>query len=606
LRRWGDAIVTFCVALVVVGPAFASNSGVSQDVVNDLWLVRVQEHAFEAHAWPAYFVNASAVGVFYPLFIFYGGTLFAAVGALAAVSDHARAAFFASTGLAVIAAYGGMLWLARQLGVRSWRAHAPSITFVASAYYITNLWGRGDWPEFIATSMLPLLVASAWALASRPRIDPVPALLLVAATVLLAGSHNITLVLGALVFAALLIVLGIALGRDLAPCGPRRIAAIAGLLVLGVSIDAWFLLPDLLHAKQTRIGAGALTPAEETGFLNTPGVLFNPFRLLPIQSSTPALFVQAPDWFLFWVIAAGAMLWSRAGRALRRVTVALVVLAIVLLALIMNASLWDAMPTVVRAVQFPYRLNTYIALCASALVLVWVLALERTPSGGRSAALSVGLASAIAISALLAVWQVWYRPSAPTFYYNLNAANVPLSQVPPSFPPTFDYGDASGHVTVTAPTANIGINPADVSGNHIKVTVTPPPGTGPFATNISAGPYVALIAGGVARTGRTPVGESVVLRTSGTRGPVTISISRAGGSLTLGRIVSLVAIAIFLIVMIGLSGPRLWAWARQRSKLWARSRTRVDAVAADDRRPGQNGVPPREGAGATAFPAGPE
>ena len=220
LRRWGDAIVTVCVTLFVIGPAFASNTGFSQDLVNDLWLVRVQEQAFHAHAWPAYFVNASAVGVFFPLFIFYGGTLFAAVGAVAGMTDHARAAFFASTGLAVVAAYGGMLWLSRQLGARSWRAHAPSITFVASAYYITNLWGRGDWPEFIATSMLPLVVASTWALASRPRLDPVPAFLFVAATVVLAGSHNVTLVLGALVFAALLIVLGIALGRDLVPCGP--------------------------------------------------------------------------------------------------------------------------------------------------------------------------------------------------------------------------------------------------------------------------------------------------------------------------------------------------------------------------------------------------
>jgi hypothetical protein len=101
------------------------------------------------------------------------------------------------------------------------------------------------------------------------------------------------------------------------------------------------------------------------------------------------------------------------------------------------------------------------------------------------------------------------------------------------------------------------------------------------------------------------VGETVVLRTSGNHGPVTISISRAGGSLTLGRIVSLVAIAIFVIVMIGLSGRRLWAWARRRSNLGAaRSAARVDAVTDGDGRPGPDGVPPREGAG--AFPAGPE
>jgi hypothetical protein len=595
------------VALIVVGPAFASSSGVSQDLVNDVWLVRVQEQAVHAHAWPSYFVNASAVGVFFPLFIFYGGTLFAAVGALAALSGHVRAVFFVSTGLAVMAAYGGLLWLSRQLGARSWRAHAPSITFVASAYYITNLWGRGDWPEFIATSMLPLMVASGWRLASARRIEPVPALLLVTATVVLAGSHNVTLVLGAVVLAVLLVALGIALGRDLVPCGPRRIAAIAGLLVLGVAVDAWILLPDLIHATQTRIGGGPLDAWAETGFLNTPGVLFNPLRLLPVQSTTPALFVQAPDWFLLWVIAAGAMLWSRTGRGLRRATVALLVVAGVLLALIMIAPVWDAMPTVVREVQFPFRVNTYVALCASALVLIWVLALERTPSGGRSSALSVGLASATAISVLLAVWQVWYRPFDPTYYYNLNAAYAPTSQVPNSFPPTLDYADASQRIVVTAPTASIVINPADVSGNHATVTVTPPPGTGPFATNISAGPYAVRIAGGVSSTGRTPVGTSVVQRTSGTHGPVTLSLSPAGGSVTAGRIVSLAALAILLIVMVPLSGGRLWAWLRRRSNVGTtRSKPLADAAAGGDGRPDQDGVPPRDGVGATISRTGTE
>ena len=363
----------------------------------------------------------------------------------------------------------------------------------------------------------------------------------------------------------------------------------------------------MLHAKQTRIGGGALTPSEQTGFLNTPGVLFNPLRLLPVQTTTPALFVQAPDWFLFWVIAGGAMLWSRAGRALRRTTVALVAVGVVLLALIMIAPLWDAMPTVVREVQFPFRVNTYVALCASALVLVWVLALERTPTGGRSLALSVGLGGAIAISVILAAWQVWYRPSDPTYYYNLNAANVPISQVPASFPPTLDYADASQHVTVTPPAANVLINPARVSGNHVTVTVTPPPGTGPFATNISAGPYAARIGGGVVRTGRTPAGTAVVLRTPGTRGPVTISVSRAGGSLTVGWIVSLVAVVAFLIAMIALSGSRFWAWLGRRSNVdTTRSTPVVDAAAGDDDRPDQDGASRHEGAGATVFRTGPE
>lgn len=531
--------------------------------------------------------------MFFPMFLFYGGTLYAAVGALAAIAGHARAAFFVSTALAVIAAYGGLLWLSRQLGARSWRAHAPSIAFVASAYYITNMWGRGDWPELMATSMVPLLVASAWRVARAPRIEPLPAFLLVVATVFFAGSHNVSLVLGALVLVGLLAVLGVALGRDLVPCRPSRLTALGGLVVLGAALDAWFLLPDVLHATQTRIGSGILTPAAETGFLNTPDVLFNPLRSVPAQSTTPALFVQAPDWFLFWVIVASAVLWSSAGRAMRRVTVALVVLLAALLALIMIGPLWDAMPTILRQVQFPYRVNTYVALCVSGLVLVWVLVLERTPSESRSSALSVALVSATAISVLLAVWQVWYRPADPTFYYNLNSANVPTSQAPAPFPTaSLDYADRSEHVTVTAPTANIVINPARVSGNHATVTATPPPGKGPFATNITAGPYAAHIGGGVTRLGRTPGGASVVWRTAGFRGPLTVSVTPAGGSLTLGRIVSVVAFVTLLIVMIRLSGGRLWAWLRLRSNDSAtRSRSLIYA-AGDDGPPDHDRPPP--------------
>ena len=594
-RKWADVLITCFAALVVLGPAFVSSNGVSPDFVNHLWLVRIQQQAFNLHAWPSYFASTSATGVFFPMFLFYGGTLYAAVGALAAIIDQARVAFFVCTGLAVIAAYGGLLWLARQLGARSWRAHAPSIAFVASAYYITNLWGRGDWPELMATSMVPLLVASTWRLVNAPRVEALPAFLLVLSTVFFAGSHNVSLVLGAVVIVGLLVLLGIAVGRELVPCGHRRLAAVGGLLVLGVGVDAWFLLPDVLHASQTRIGSGILTPAAETGWLNTPSMLFNPLRSVPAQSTTPALFVQAPVWFLFWVIIASAVLWTAAGRAARRITIALAILLGVLLAFIMIGPLWDAMPTVLRQVQFPYRVNTYVALCVAGLVLAWVLVVERSPHDNRRSALSVGLVSATAISVLLAVWQVWYRPVDPTFYYNLKSAFVPTSQAPAAFPvSSLDYADRSQHVVVTAPTANIVLNPARVRGNHATVTVTPPPGKGPFATNISAGPYAARISGGVTRLGRTPGGVSVVWRTSGFRGPVTISVAPAGGSLTVGRIISLIAILVLIVVMIYLCGGRVWGRLRSRSsespdespdKSSTQSRTLIYAAAGDDREP---------------------
>lgn len=564
LRKWGDAAAICCAALVVLGPELASTSRVPPDLTNHLWIVRVQAQAVSQHLSPAYFVNASAVGVFYPLFIFYGGTLYAAAGALVALLGHVQLAFFGATGVAVIAAYGGVVWLSRQLGVRSWRAHAPAITYVASAYYVTNLYGRGAWPEVIATSMIPLVVASGWKLASSTRIEPVPAALLVVATVFFAGSHNITLVLGSLVLIAGLLLLWLALGRALAPCGMRRILEIAGLLALGVGVDAWFLLPDLAHAAQTQIAAVSVYPWAETGFLNTPGLLFDPLRAVPSQSTTPALYVQAPDWFLFWVIAVGGMVWSRAGRPLRRAAAALVLLLAVLLALIMIEPLWNAMPFVVRAAQFPYRLDTYVALCAAGLVLVGVLAVERAGTGRRRGVLSLALAGAAAISVGLCAWQLWNPPTDPVFYNSLLNAYSPTSVTPGTWSAAGDdYADASEPVVATAPGANITIDPGQVNSDRATLTVAPPPGPGPFATNIAAGPYVAQLDGGLVPVGRTASGFVVARRRSGTQGPVAISLAPAGRALAIGRIISLVAIALLLVLAGRPIGTR--AWSRVRS-----------------------------------------
>jgi hypothetical protein len=563
LQRRGDAAAVLCAALVIIVPDLLSTSRVPPDLTNHLWVVRVQAQAISQHLAPAYFINASAVGVFYPMFVFYGGTLYAAVGAAVALFGHAQAAYFGATGLAVTSAYGGLVWLSRQLGVRSWRAHAPAIGYVASAYYVSNLYGRGAWPEVIATSMIPLLVASGWRLVSSPRIEPLPAVLLVLATVFFAGSHNVTLVLGSLVLVAGLLLLWLALGGALAPTGALRIAEVSGLIALGIGVDAWFLLPDLLHASQTHIAAASVYPWAETGFLNTPGLLFDPLRAVPIQSTTPALYVQAPDWFLLWVIAAGAALWSRAGRHARRAAGALIVLLAVLLALIMIGPLWDAMPLVVRAAQFPYRVNTYVALCAAGLVLAVLVALERTERGARRRVVSLGLAGAMAISVGLCVWQVVAQPTDLVFYGNLTHAYTAADVTPTTWSAAGDdYADSSRPVVATAPAANVTIAPAQVTSDRETLTVSLPPGRGPFATDIAAGPYLVHLSGGLVAVGRTTSGFVVARRTEGDQGPVTISLAPTGSDLVIGQIISFAAILAGLVLLVRMPLAMLRARAR--------------------------------------------
>src|ERR1700681_1968187 len=134
---------------------------------------------------------------------------------------------------AIAAAYGGVFWLARQLGVKGVLAHAPALVFVTSAYYATDLYGRGAWAEFMAVSMLPLMLAASLRLVrGRWRLGPVACL--VAASAVFSGSHNITLLWGSTLAVVALVIYWLLSGRS-RELPWRRMLSIAGLIALGVA-----------------------------------------------------------------------------------------------------------------------------------------------------------------------------------------------------------------------------------------------------------------------------------------------------------------------------------------------------------------------------------
>src|SRR6516162_7592847 len=191
-----DVAIATLVVLLIASPLLFTSDGFAPDFTNDIWFAGYQEHAIAAHLHPTLFLHTQQNGVFYPLFAFYGGTLFALTGALAAVLGGSTVlAFEVMTLAAIAAAYGGLFWLARQLGVEGVLAHAPAIVFVTSAYYVTDLYGKAAWAEFMAVSALPLLLAASLRLV-RGRWRAGPVACLVVASVVFSGSHNITLLWG--------------------------------------------------------------------------------------------------------------------------------------------------------------------------------------------------------------------------------------------------------------------------------------------------------------------------------------------------------------------------------------------------------------------------
>ena len=142
-----------------------------------------------------------------------------------------------------------------------------------------------------------------------------------------------------------------------------------------------------------------------TGFFNTFGVIFDPLRTVPSESTTPALYVQAPVLALIWGLLAAPLAW-RERRLRAGVATALIVLA-ALLVLIMSpgapfsGGVWSLLPAVFRQIQATYRLQTYVALACAGLVLLGALALTRRAQGGRATRLdrALALGSGLAASA---------------------------------------------------------------------------------------------------------------------------------------------------------------------------------------------------------------
>lgn len=601
------AIATLAVVLVA-SPLLFTDNGFAPDFTSDLWMASVQQHMIAAHLHPTLFLNTVQQGIFQPQFAFYGGTLFAITGALAVVLGGSTIlAFELITLAAIAAAYGGLFWIARQLGVRGRLAHAPALVFVTSAYYVTDLYGRGAWAEFTAVSVLMLVMAAALRLARGPW-RTAPAVCLVVASFVVSGSHNITLLLS-----STLIVLALA-GYWLLSGLPRRLPwrrmmGVLGLVVLGVGLNGWFLLPDVSYAHNTLISIEEVTWAA-TGFFNSFGVVFDPLRTVPSQTETPGLYVQVPDLALIWGLLMLPLVWRE--RRLRAAVATALVALVTLLTVIMSQTVYSHLPNLFQKIQFPYRFQTYVTLSCAALVLLGTLTLTRRAArrqhavgshgargsrgaggrsgrgsrgtGGRLAArgsqggrgsqgaggslgagsfdrlLAAGLMLAVVYGIALCVWQLWVPNTRINGGYYVSYANraetlrSPPTVLPKSWYAPNNFGD---HSLPLVSTPSSGSFPAaSVDDERLAGTATVPPG--PFATNIAGGPYLVHVGGDLRVVGRTSTGYLVLERTKGgsRRIPFEVSTQMSAG-VVLGRLATALA-ALVLLALALIAGVRSW------------------------------------------------
>jgi hypothetical protein len=295
-------------------------------------------------------------------------------------------------------------------------------------------------------------------------------------------------------------------------------------------------------------------------------VIFNPFRSVSKQSSTPALFVQAPDWFLAWALIAMLLLWrTTPDRILRRLFVGLCGILTALFVLTTVSSAWRVMPSTLKAIEFPYRLDSYVALAVAGLVMVAAITLDRQsrlqigPSVSKQL-LRAALGGVALVSISLCMWQLWVPTTGiPNWTYpDRHAALVSPHVVPRTWYAHKTFADLGSPLVSVPAGRSVVLDPNLVTGDRLVQTLTPPPGTAPFTTNILSGPYLASVRG-IVRVGRTSDGLVVARRVKPGDGPVRVVVERANSAaVTVGMILTILGLAVFLLMLaIAARGQRL-------------------------------------------------
>ncbi len=554
-----DGLLALAAAIVVSAPMLLTRSGFADDFTNSMWMVLAAGRGFVQAGHPSFFVNTATLGVFYPLFAFYGGPLYTYTGvASELLGGNAEVVFIAATMFAIFALYGSILWLGREFGLCGLAAHAPALTVITSAYYITDLYGRGAWTEFMVTAAFGPLVASGVHLVRAAKWRMLPIATFVSSVVLLTAGHNITLLWGPTLGVLALVIVWLALGAP-RRLPYRRLALLAGLGLVGVLINAWFLLPDLAFASKVAAAHNGRTTTSLWTTMkefNSPSTLLYPLRRVPRESTTPALFVQAPVWFMVWgCLATGLLIWRPSvGGALRRIWLSSIVMVALLLGMIMLKPFWQLVHYPFSAIEMPYRLGSYLYYATAGLVLLAALALERVAvRGGPQRALTclrVALLGAVAVSVALCMWQIWVPETrSGGSYANRGDALASANAMPKSWYSVDDYSDWQAKTVPVPDNRTLLIPPSEVRGDRFDEWMNVPPGPQPIQTNIIGGSYLVHI-GGLRLVGRNSEDFAIVKRIGGGNGPVRVVVeTTVGVAVEAGRILSRVGLLMMLAVL---------------------------------------------------------
>jgi hypothetical protein len=444
--------------LAVVGHTLVTDAAqLTGDFRTDAMYIAQQAHGLQQNHAPSLFLTYDPAA-FYPIFAFYGGTFltFTALIALLVGSAMTAEVIVILAGLA--AAYGGWYWLARLAGVRPWPAHAPAIVYVTAPYLVTNVYVRHDLPEQVATSFIPLMVASAISVAKARSWPAWPTVAFAVCVVVFGGTHNLTLLWGTtlLVVAGLLVATLVPAARGLVTrAGLLRLAIVA---VPAMLLNAWYLVPDLVYGSQTVIAhrlpewkAALHESHPEQGL----GRLLTPHQYDDATGGGFALPALALAWTAVAAVVAGG---RRRGTWGRLLALAWIVTGVLAVAISHPTSLL-ALPDPWLLIQGSGRLCSYATFGVACAVIA---ALRMT--GHVRGWFTFLLPACLLVGGVLAVAQIQHMP-------RLDGPATPIEEtVSVSLG---DYGDGHSRPLdeAIADAPYVGFARGDVRGNVADVTM---------------------------------------------------------------------------------------------------------------------------------------
>jgi hypothetical protein len=485
--RWMAHLVVGLIAL-----PFIVHQNSWYEWANSLWLLDLQTAHVAAHGIPTYFIDAPNQ-YFYPNHVFYAGTAYSVL-AYPAVLLGTWPVFAGATAAAFIAASAGMSWTARNLGVSPRLALLPGVLFAATPYTVSNLYGRGAWTELLAVGALSVALGAATSLIfGRARSRPLTIAALGGAVAAIAGTHNITLLFSALL-APLLAVALAPLRHESRRELLLRHALVLAAAATGLAVCGAFLIPDIWLSGRTVASSFSLFFLHRINNFDAFNVVFDPLLSQPVEPTKTDLHTQTLIAPLLWLIAL-ACISARRRWLDRRTGIALAligVLGVGTALLITNPSWWWSFPGALQAVQFPFRLVSYLALITVLAVIVLLAspAIQRSRLAVIALVLACGWQVGLAVDLALTSKARGGEPQPHPTPDNISARSLPAA-FQPGLAQGLQFRLVVPHpLSAPGPLAQIGPI-GDDTPTEVKLSGSQPRGS-LVATNVVDSPLVQV------------------------------------------------------------------------------------------------------------------